>query len=95
MTYTRESAHELATSVLLHLAGQPEVMGGFLEASGLDAQALRCIAADTDIALHLLDYLLEDDRRVLDAAGSLGIPPDDFLQARTALAGPGSYGWEV
>lgn len=95
MTYTRESAQELATVVLLHMTERPDLIGGFMEASGLRPQDLRQVAGNPDIALHVLDYLLEDDRRVLDAAADLQIAPGDLMQARTALAGPGSYGWEI
>lgn len=95
MTYTRESAHELATSALLYMAGQPDLMAGFLEASGLDPHQLRQVACDCGMALHVLDYLLEDDHRVLDAAAGLSVPPGDLMQARTVLAGPGSYGWDI
>jgi hypothetical protein len=95
MTYSREAAQNLATSVLIHMAERPDLMAGFLEASGLNPQDLRKVSSDPEIALHVLDFLLEDDRRVLDAAADLTIPPGDLMQARTALAGPGSYGWEV
>lgn len=95
MTYTRESAQELATAVLLHLAERPDLIQGFLGQTGLDAGALRKVATSPDIALHVLDYVLEDDRRVLDAARDVQVAPGDLMQARTALAGPGSYGWEV
>lgn len=95
MTYTRESAQDLAMTVLLHMAGRPELIAGFLDASGLRPQDLRRVAGNPDIALHVLDYLLEDDRRVLEAAAELQIAPGDLMQARTALAGPGSYGWDI
>lgn len=95
MTYTRKSAQDLAMTVLLYMADRPDLIGGFLETSGLQPQDLRRAAGDPDIALHILDFLLEDDRRVLEAAGDLEIRPGDLMAARTALAGPGSYGWEV
>ena len=95
MTYTRESAQDLAMTVLLHMAARPDLIAGFLEASGLQPQDLRQAAGNPDIALHILDYLLEDDRRVLDAAAELQVAPGELMQARTALAGPGSYGWEI
>lgn len=95
MTYRRESAQELATSAFLYLAGQPDLIEGFLGATGLQPQDLRRVATNPDMALHVLDYLLEDDRRVMDAAAGLGIAPGDLMQARTALAGPGSYGWQI
>ncbi|WP_374299234.1 DUF3572 family protein [Paracoccus sp. (in: a-proteobacteria)] len=95
MTYTRESAHELATTALLYLAEQPDLMAQFLAATGLQPQDLRKVASSPDLALHVLDYLLEDDRRVMDAAAGMQVAPGDLLHARTALAGPGSYGWQV
>ena len=95
MTYKRESAQELATSALLYLAGQPDLIEGFLGATGLQPQDLRRVATSPEMALHVLDYLLEDDRRVMDAAAELGVAPGDLMQARTALAGPGSYGWQI
>lgn len=82
-------------TVLLYMAERPDLIGGFLESSGLQPQDLRRAAGNPDIALHVLDYLLEDDRRVLDAAADLNILPGDLMQARTALAGPGSYGWDI
>lgn len=95
MTYTRESAQELATSALLYLAGRPDLVEEFLGATGLRPQDLRRVASSPDMALHVLDYLLEDDRRVMDAAARLGIAPGELMHARTALAGPGSHGWQV
>lgn len=95
MTYTRESAQDLAMTVLLYMAERPDLIGGFLESSGLQPQDLRKAAGNPDIALHVLDYLLEDDGRVLDAAADLNIQPGDLMGARTALAGPGSYGWDI
>ena len=82
-------------SVLLYMTGRPDLIADFLGATGLDAGDLRGLAADSGLALHVLDYLTGDDSRVLDAADALGVPPGDFMAARTALAGPGSHGWEV
>lgn len=95
MTYTRESAQELASSAFLFLAGRPDLIEGFLAETGLQPQDLRRVAGSPDMALHVLDYLLEDDQRVTEAAAGLGIAPGDLMQARTALAGPGSYGWQL
>lgn len=95
MTYTRESARQLALDALLHLTEQPDLMADFLGQTGLRPADLRQVASSPDLALHVLDYLLEDDRRVLEVADHLQIRPTDLMRARTALAGPGSYGWQV
>lgn len=95
MTYTPNAAHNLAMEALVHLAGEPDLIEGFLAATGLDPADLRRAAQSPDIALHVLDYLLEDDRRVLAAAAAMQVAPGELMRARTALAGPGSHGWEV
>ena len=53
------------------------------------------VASAVDAARAGLDAFYDRHRRVLDAAADLTIPPGDLMQARTALAGPGSYGWDV
>jgi hypothetical protein len=95
MTYTRESAQELATAALLYLAERPDLIEAFLGATGLQPQDLRRVASSPEMALHVLDFLLEDDARVMEAAAEMQIPPGDLMHARTALAGPGNYGWQI
>lgn len=94
MTYTRDSAQALAMDGLIHVAGQPALAQAFLAATGLRPDDLRRAASDPGIALHILDFLVEDDQRVLSAAAALGVGPGDLMRARTVLAGPGSHGWE-
>jgi len=95
MSYSPDRARELSLSALLYMTGRPELIAGFMAATGLRASDLRGMAADSGLALHVLDYLTGDDSRVLDAAHAMGVSPGDFMAARTALAGPGSHGWEV
>lgn len=95
MSFTTASARELAMSALLYIVERQELAAGFLGSSGLRPEDLRSMAGSPELGLHVLDYLLEDDSRVLDAAGALALRPQDLLAARTALAGPGSYGWEA
>ena len=95
MAYTQQSAQELATAALLYLAQRTDLMQEFLGATGLQPQDLRQVASSPEMAVHVLDYLLEDDRRVIDAAAEMQIAPGDLMHARTALAGPGSYGWQI
>lgn len=95
MSYSQDAARELGLSVLLYMTGQPDLIAGFMGRTGLNVGDLRAMATDSDLALHVLDYLTEDDTRVQDAAHALGVPPQDFMVARTSLAGPGSHGWQV
>lgn len=92
---TPDQALRLATDVLLHLADDPAELGAFLQASGLRPEDLRQIAQEPGLAAALLDHLVQSDELILACARALNIPPRDIMAARTALAGPGSYGWSV
>lgn len=94
MTYSRQAAGDLASSALLYLLQTPELAAGFMGSTGLRPEDMRQLAGQPELAVHVLDYLLEDDARVIDAAESLQVKAADFMSARTALAGPGSFGWE-
>ncbi|RMC37867.1 DUF3572 domain-containing protein [Paracoccus alkanivorans] len=94
MSYSVAGARELAVRALVHIADRPELASALLAGSGLKPEALRQAAESPDFCLHILDFLLEDDSRVLDFAQALAIRPEEVMAARTALGGPGSYGWE-
>ncbi|MDN5567283.1 MAG: DUF3572 domain-containing protein [Paracoccus sp. (in: a-proteobacteria)] len=94
MAISSERAHELATEILLALAERPDELGHFLGASGLQPDDLRQISRRPDIAVFLLDFVVESDDRIHEFAHALQLRPQDIMAARTALAGPGSYGWE-
>ena len=94
MAYTPQQAHELATEILLALVERPDELSHFMGASGLDPDDLRQIAQRPDIAVFLLDFVVESDERIHEFARALQLRPQDVMAARTALAGPGSYGWE-
>lgn len=95
MAYSVEAARDLALSGLIWLSENPDLIAGFMAESGLRPQDLRRMSDDPDLAVHVLDYLLQDDARVLELSRSLGVRPEDLMSARTALAGPGSHGWDV
>lgn len=95
MAYSTERALDLALSGLIYMTERPDLIAGFLDATGLRPDDLRGMARDPDLGLHVLDYLSQEDARLLDLAESLGLRPEDLMAARTALAGPGSHGWDV
>lgn len=95
MVHNSRGADDLAMAGLVYIAERPELVSTFLGATGLQAQDLRGMAGSPELGLHVLDFLLEDDSRVLDAAEALQIRPQDLMSARVAIAGPGSYGWEA
>lgn len=95
MSYSVESARELALNALLYIAGDPELIAAFLSESGLQASALRTAAARPEFQPHVLDFLLAADARVIGFVEAQGIRPEEVMIARTVLAGPGSFGWEA
>ncbi|SEN94577.1 Protein of unknown function [Paracoccus alcaliphilus] len=86
-------AEALTVQALQFIASDQELVEALLAMTGLRALDLRQAAADPGFGVSLLDFLLEDDQRVLRFARSAGIAPQEVMTARTALAGPGSYGW--
>ncbi|MGZ3216431.1 DUF3572 domain-containing protein [Paracoccus sp. T5] len=93
MAITQQRARDLAVDILLHLANDPEELTQFLSVSGLQPADLRSLQDRPEVALFLLDFLAEDDRRICDFAAALNMRPQDIMAARTVLSGPGSYGW--
>lgn len=94
MSYSRAAADDLALQALIHVVSQPELASALMTASGLAPDAFRQAAQDPEFRIYLLDFILEDDRRVQDFSADAGIRPEEVLAARTALAGPGSFGWD-
>ena len=95
MSLNHSAARHPATAALLYILEQPDLASGFMNATGLRPDDLRALADTPELGLHVLDFLLEDDSRVVEAASSMSMRPQDLLAARTAIAGPGSYGWEA
>lgn len=95
MAISHGQARDLAMQTLILLVDRPQDLAQFMDASGLRPADLRDIAGRPDIALYLLDFIVEDDARICSFAEALDLRPQDIMTARTALAGPGSYGWEA
>lgn len=95
MAHSVKTARELALKLVVFLSDRPDLTARLLQGSGLGPQDLRQAITDPDTCISLLDFLLEDDSRVLEFAQHAGIRPQEVLTARTALSGPGSYGWEA
>lgn len=84
---TRDQAETLGLRALAHVVGQDALLGAFLAATGADAAALRRGAGDPAFLGAVLDFLLQEDARVLAFAEAEGIPPTWPGLARAALPG--------
>lgn len=80
-------ARDIADAGFSHIAGDGELVAALLAQSGTDADGLRTMAARPEFAQFVLDFLLEQDQRVLDFAASAGINPQRVVMARAVLGG--------
>lgn len=95
MSLSTSQARDLATSVMVYIVERPELVGALLAASGLRVEDLRDALRTPELGLSALDFIMEDDTRVLDAAEALAVRPQDLMSARIVLAGPGAHGWDA
>lgn len=89
----QETAEITALQALGWLIGQPDELGGFLNASGAAPGDLAALARDPQFLAALVDYLLETDERVLACTGDLGLAPTALGEARMGLPGGRDPHW--
>lgn len=83
----QQQAEEIALLALGWIAGQDALVTGFLGASGVSPDQLRAAADDPDLLAALMDFLMQDDRWVLDFCADHALSPDICQQVRAALPG--------
>lgn len=84
---TGHEARDIADAGFSHIAADAELIEALLAQSGSDVAGLRAMAARPEFAVFVLDFLLEQDQRVLDFAASAGIRPERVAMARAVLGG--------
>ncbi len=86
-TMTLDRATVTGLQALSHIAADEDLFGAFLDQAGTDAGDVKSRATDPDFLGFVLDFLMQDDGRVIGFAATLGIPPEDVPMARRALPG--------
>ncbi|NEY91884.1 DUF3572 domain-containing protein [Tabrizicola oligotrophica] len=89
----QETAEITALQALGWLVGQPEELGGFLNASGASPGDLARLARDPHFLAAMIDFLLETDDRVLACTRDLNLPPTALGEARQGLPGGRDPHW--
>lgn len=84
---TAGEARDIADRGFSHIAGDADLVAALLAQSGSDAAGLRAMAARPEFPVFVLDFLLEQDQRVLDFAANAGLRPERVLMARAVLGG--------
>ena len=91
----RQGDQEIADAALLHLLGDPDLVGAFTGTSGMSVADLRAAAGLPELAAQSLEFICEDDQRLIAFAARAGVTPEHVARARLRLAGPGSHGWDA
>ena len=89
----QEAAETLALRALAWLVGNEEILPLFLGATGSSAADLRARAADPDVLVSMLDFLLMDDAWVMAFCDAAGYRYGDPGAARQALPGGAETHW--
>jgi hypothetical protein len=88
-----EAAAGIAQDALIWLAGQPDLIGQFLAASGAGPAEVQRQAGDPEFLGFVLDFLLGSDDLVRSFAADAGFAPDTPMRARAALPGGAVPDW--
>ena len=91
--YQQESAETLAIRALAWVLAQDDLVAAFLNATGADTRQMAVLARDPAFLGGVLDFLMEDDSRVMAFCDSIGQPYTVPMQARTALPGGQQWHW--
>jgi hypothetical protein len=89
----QENAETLALQALAWIAAKDELLGAFLGASGLAPDDLRRRAAEPEVLVSVLDFILAQDDTVLAFCAAAGVPPATLMEARAALPGGSLPHW--
>ena len=89
----QEAAETLALKALGWLASQEDLMPVFLGSTGASIDDVKSRASEAEFLGSVLDFLLMDDRWVLDFATCEGIRPESVMTARQGLPGGESRHW--
>lgn len=99
MTGSRKSADALgeaetiALRVLGFIASTEDLFDVFVNASGVSADHVPTLTEAPEFLAAVLDFLLMDDRWVIDFAKAEGIAPEVVMQARAGLPGGDLPNW--
>ncbi|MDB5559539.1 MAG: hypothetical protein JWQ36_2473 [Enterovirga sp.] len=80
------AAENLALAAFNRLIAEPERLGGFLAATGLQPDTIRDAAGQPGFYGAILDYIASDEQLIVGIAGELGINPAEIAAARVRLS---------
>jgi uncharacterized protein DUF3572 len=82
---TEDGAATLALEALAYLAGVPDAFDRFADLSGLDRNTVRERAQEQAFLVAVLDFMLADERLLVEFCSNSSIDPQAVHMARHAL----------
>ncbi len=89
----QDVAETLAAQALAWIAGQDDLLGVFLGATGSSADDVRSRVGDPEFLASVLDFLVMDDAWVVGFCDATGLAYDQPMQARAVLPGGAAMHW--
>ena len=86
-TMTEDNAKIMGESALAFLAENVDLLSQFLGQTGVGPNQVRARKNDPEFLGHVLDFLLQDDERVVAFSEYAGVVPDLVVVARYKLPG--------
>lgn len=90
---TADQAAVTGLQALSYIAADEDLFGAFLGQAGTDAADIKSRATDPGFLGFVLDFLLQEDMRVIGFATAAGIAPEEVSRARHALPGGDTPEW--
>jgi Protein of unknown function (DUF3572) len=91
--FEQELAETEALTMLTWLAGQEDVFGAFLAATGASVGEIAVKASQADFLAAVVDFLMTDDAYVIGWANDTGRRPETVMQIRAGLPGGDAWNW--
>ena len=88
-----ENAETIAIRALGWLAGNEDLLGTFMGASGTSADDFLTRAKEPEFLVSVLDFLTMDDAWVIEFCDHAGLAYDRPMRARQALPGGQEVSW--
>jgi len=89
----REMAETVAAQALGWLAGDSDLLGTFMGATGVGLDDLRARSGEAQFLASVLEFVMMDDAWVVGFCDSAGLPYEAPMRARAALPGGGEVHW--
>jgi len=87
----REAAEYIAIKAIEYFAANPESLGSFLAHAGVGPGDLKSAMTDPKTSSEflggVLDYMMMDEKMLLNFAETMGISPPDIVKARLCFPG--------